>query len=142
MKKIILLIAFICLNSLYVVAQDKDAEEIKNLLETQRQAWNNNDIETFMEGYWKSEDLKFYGKGGVVYGWDNTLARYKKAYPTIEHFGTLEFVLNDITKINKDAYYVLGEFHLKRSIGNADGIFMLVLKKIDGQWKIIADTSS
>ena len=142
MKKIILLAGFICLNSIYAIAQDKDKEEIKNLLETQRQAWNNHDIETFMEGYWKSEDLKFYGSGGVIYGWNNTLARYKKAYPTKEHFGTLEFVLNDISKINKEAYYVLGEFHLKRSIGNADGIFMLVLKKIDGEWKIIADTSS
>lgn len=142
MKKIILLIAFICLNSITIEAQNKDTDEIKNLLETQRQAWNNNDIELFMEGYWKSEDLKFYGKGGVVYGWDNTLARYKKAYPTKEHFGTLEFVLNDISMINKGAYYVLGEFHLKRSMGNADGIFMLVLKKIKGEWKIIADTSS
>lgn len=142
MKKIIVFIAFISLNSFYMVGQNKDVEEIKHLLETQRQAWNNHDIETFMEGYWKSEDLKFYGKNGVTYGWDNTLARYKKAYPTKEHFGTLEFVLNDISSINKDAYYVLGEFHLKRSIGNADGIFMLVLKKIKGEWKIIADTSS
>lgn len=142
MKKIIVFIAFISLNSFYMVGQNKDVEEIKHLLETQRQAWNNHDIETFMEGYWKSEDLKFYGKNGVTYGWDNTLARYKKAYPTKEHFGTLEFVLNDISSINKDAYYVLGEFHLKRSIGNSDGIFMLVLKKIKGEWKIIADTSS
>lgn len=133
---------FICINFMTIAAQDKDKEEIKNLLETQRQAWNNNDLELFMEGYWKSEELKFYGKGGVIHGWDNTLARYKKAYPTKEHFGTLEFVLNDISMITKGAYYVLGEFHLKRSIGNADGIFMLVLKKIKGEWKIIADTSS
>ena len=95
-----------------------------------------------MEGYWKSEDLKFYGSNGVTYGWDNTLDRYKKAYPTKEHFGTLEFVLNEISIIDKGSYYVMGEYHLKRSIGNADGIFMLILKKIKGEWKIIADTSS
>lgn len=133
---------FICFNSFIVLAQNPDKEAIKNLLEVQRQAWNNYDIDGFMKGYWKSEDLKFYGSSGVTYGWDNTLARYKKAYPTKEHFGTLEFVLNDISIIDKGSYYVMGEYHLKRTIGNADGIFMLILKKIKGEWKIIADTSS
>lgn len=142
MKNFILLITIIFLSSLTTLAQNTDKEAIKNLLEIQREAWNNYDIEGFMEGYWKSEDLKFYGSNGVTYGWNNTLARYKKAYPTKEHFGTLEFVLNDISIIDKGAYYVLGEYHLKRSVGDADGIFMIILKKINGEWKIIADTSS
>ena len=142
MKNLILLISIVCLNSVSTLAQNTDKEAIKNLLEVQRQAWNNYDIDGFMEGYWKSEDLKFYGSSGVTYGWNNTLARYKKAYPTKEHFGTLEFVLNDISIIDKGSYYVMGEYHLKRTIGDADGIFMLILKKIKGDWKIISDTSS
>ena len=142
MKNLILLISIVCLNSFSIQAQNPDKEAIKGLLEVQRQAWNNYDIEGFMEGYWKSEDLKFYGSNGVTYGWDNTLERYKKAYPTKEHFGTLEFVLNEISIIDKGSYYVMGEYHLKRTIGNADGIFMIILKKIKGEWKIIADTSS
>ncbi|MDN3642757.1 nuclear transport factor 2 family protein [Lutimonas halocynthiae] len=142
MKNLILLISIVCLNSVSTLAQNADKEAIKNLLEVQRQAWNNYDIDGFMEGYWKSEDLKFYGSNGVTYGWDNTLARYKKAYPTKEHFGTLEFVLNEISIIDEGSYYVMGEYHLKRTMGNADGIFMLILKKIKGEWKIIADTSS
>ncbi len=142
MKNFILLISIVCLSSFTTLAQNTDKEAIKILLEIQRVAWNNYDIEGFMEGYWKSEDLKFYGSNGVTYGWDNTLARYKKAYPTKEHFGRLEFVLNDISKIDKGSYYVLGEYHLKRTVGDADGIFMIILKKIKGEWKIIADTSS
>ena len=142
MKNLILLISIVCLNSFSIQAQNPDKEAIKSLLKVQRQAWNNYDIEGFMEGYWKSEDLKFYGSNGVTYGWDNTLERYKKAYPTKEHFGTLEFVLNEISIIDKGSYYVMGEYHLKRTIGNADGIFMIILKKIKGEWKIIADTSS
>ena len=49
-----------------------------------------------MEGYWKSDSLKFYGSNGVTYGWQNTLDRYKKAYPTEDHTGTLSFKINDI----------------------------------------------
>ena len=71
---------------------------------------------------------------------NDTLERYQKSYPTEDHTGKLSFKINDITKISEGAYYVLGEYHLKREVGNADGIFMLVFKQINGAWKII-DTS-
>ncbi|UJH68923.1 DUF4440 domain-containing protein [Allomuricauda sp. SCSIO 65647] len=118
-----------------------DEEAIKAVLETQRTAWNNYDLETFMEPYWQSDSLTFYGSAGVVRGWQATMDRYRKSYPTPAHFGQLRFVLNDITPITAKAYYVLGEFYLTREVGDAKGIFMLVMKKIDGQWKIVADTS-
>ncbi|WP_343487033.1 nuclear transport factor 2 family protein [Allomuricauda sp. d1] len=118
-----------------------DEELIKAVLETQRTAWNNHDLSAFMETYWKSDALTFYGSSGVVRGWQATMERYQKSYPTPAHFGQLRFVLNDITEISDDAYYVLGEFYLTREVGNAKGIFMLVMKKIEGDWKIVADTS-
>lgn len=141
MKTLLLFVGLICLGSIESYAQTKDENAIKNLLETQRQAWNNYDLEEFMQGYWKSEALKFYGSNGVTYGWKNTLERYKKAYPSKEHVGTLKFTIKEISKIDNKSYYVMGAYHLERSIGNADGIFMIILKKIRGEWKIIADTS-
>ena len=142
MKKVLCLLLVL---PLFCVAQttteQEDRAAIEQVLSTQQTAWNNFDIELFMETYWKSDELTFYGSAGVVKGWQNTLERYKKSYPTQEHFGHLEFVLNDISKINDDAYTVMGEYHLTRPVGNTHGIFMLVLKRIDGAWKIIADTS-
>ncbi len=130
------------LSSFQIEAQSsKDEVAIRKVLEDQRLAWNAYDLEGFMQGYWKSDSLKFYGSSGLVKGWDNTLARYHKAYPSKDHTGTLKFVINDISKIDKASYYVMGEFHLERTAGNADGIFMIIFKKIDGKWKIIADTS-
>lgn len=126
-------------NGIDVKKDEKDA--IRKVMADQQEAWNNYDLEGFMQGYWKSEELKFYGSNGVTYGWNNTLARYKKAYPSKDYSGTLKFVINDISKISKDAYYVMGEYHLERSVGNADGIFMIIFKKIKGKWKIISDTS-
>lgn len=114
---------------------------ILNVLEAQEIAWNNGDMEEFMQGYWKSEDLKFYGSGGLTKGWQNTLDNYKKNYPTKADTGTLSFVLNDISKIEGNNYWVMGEYHLKREVGDADGVFIIIFKKIDGEWKIIADMS-
>jgi hypothetical protein len=143
MKKLILLfclIAFFNINA--QTNEENDKKVIQKVLKKQRIAWSNNNLEKFMEGYWKSDSLKFYGSNGITYGWENTLERYKKAYPTKDHTGKLNFKINDISKISDDAYYVMGEYHLKRKVGNADGIFMIIFKKINGKWKIIADTSS
>lgn len=141
MKNLIVLFTLVLLTSFSNVSTDEDEKAIRSLLETQQKAWNNYDLEGFMRGYWKSEELKFYGSNGVTYGWDNTLKRYQLAYPSKEHTGTLNFVLNEISKINEGAYYVMGEYHLERPVGDANGIFMIIIKKIKGEWKIISDTS-
>jgi hypothetical protein len=122
---------------------DFDSAEagIRLVMEAQEIAWNKHDLESFMQGYWKSETLKFYGSKGLTLGWESTLANYKKGYPTKADSGTLNFVINDISKIEGDNYWVMGEYHLKREVGDANGVFIIIFKKIDGHWKIIADMS-
>lgn len=144
MKKYIVIICTILISQINVAqtSEKEDKDSILAVLKAQRLAWSDNNIEKFMEGYWKSDSLKFYGSNGVTYGWENTLERYKQAYPSADHTGTLSFKINDISKITEGAYYVMGEYHLKRTVGNATGIFMIIFKRINGEWKIIADTSS
>ncbi len=143
MEKITCLLFFFSLITFaQTTSTEKDEKAILAVLKAQEEAWNNYDIETFMEGYWKSDELTFYGSGGVIKGWQATLDRYKKSYPTREHFGTLKFVFNDVSQVSEDSYYVMGEYHLTRSVGDTNGIFMLVVKQFNGEWKVIADTSA
>lgn len=142
MKKLTLLLSLLL--SLTIFAQNsetKNKNEIMKVLNMQQEAWSNTDIEGFMQGYWKSDSLKFFGKNGLTQGWENTLSNYKKGYPTADEMGKLSFSLKTISRINKGAYFVMGEFHLSRKAGDANGIFMIIFKKINGKWKIIADTS-
>lgn len=120
---------------------ESDRAGILKVLKTQESAWNNHDLEGFMQGYWNSDSLKFYGSKGLTLGWDKTLANYKKAYPTKSESGTLKFVINDISKIENDNYWVMGEYHLKREVGDADGVFIIILRRINGEWRIVADMS-
>ncbi|OBX24978.1 uncharacterized protein DUF4440 [Gelidibacter algens] len=114
---------------------------IKNVMADQETAWNHQNLEGYMDGYWKNDSLKFYSSKGLTYGWDKTLSNYKKAYPTKADSGTLKFVIHDISKIENSAYMVFGEYYLERNAGNTNGIFTLIFKYRDGQWKIIADMS-
>lgn len=114
---------------------------ILKVMNNQEIAWNNGDLEGFMQGYWKSDSLKFYGSNGLTKGWQNTLDNYKRGYPTQAETGTLNFVINDISRIENNNFWVMGEYHLKRYAGDADGVFIIIFKMINGEWKIIADMS-
>ena len=104
-------------------------------------AWSKNDLQGYKHGYIKSDSLKYYGKRGLTKGWQQTLDNYKKGYPTKQHSGTLTFTINDISKIENDSYWVMGEYFLSREVGDANGVFMIIFKNIDGSWKIVADMS-
>ena len=139
---IVLFIVFLATSSCTTSSTiEEDKKEIRSILDTQQAAWSAGDLDEFMQGYWKSDSLKFYGSSGLTYGWEQTLENYKKGYPTANHTGTLQFVINDMTKIEENAYYVMGEYHLTRDVGDANGIFMIIFKRINGVWKIIADMS-
>jgi hypothetical protein len=123
-------------------AQSADESAIRQLLSRQTESWNNGDIESFMQTYWKSDSLMFIGKSGVTYGWTNTLNNYKKNYPDRTAMGKLSFDIISIKPLSSKYYQVIGKWHLERTIGNLSGHYTLLLEKIGGHWVIISDHSS
>lgn len=121
---------------------DKDKLEITTLLQKQIDAWNDGNLEKFMETYWKSEKLVFVGSRGPTHGWQATLDNYKKGYPDKKAMGRLEFKILDISKIDKKTVFVVGRFELTREIGDSAGHFTLVIQKFGKDWFIISDHSS
>ena len=116
--------------------------QINKLLAKQVEAWNEGNLEKFMETYWNSEKLVFVGSRGPTYGWQATLANYKKGYPDKLAMGKLEFKILEISKIDKKTVFVIGRFELTREIGDLAGHFTLVVQKIKGKWLIVSDHSS
>lgn len=142
MKKIIsvLIIALSCLHT--VKAQTNDEKSIRQSMNEQLTAWNKGDINRFMETYWKDDSLKFIGKSGITYGWNNTLENYKKGYPDTAAMGKLDFNILEVKRLSGEYYFVIGKWHLTRSIGNVGGHYTLLFRKVKGKWVIIADHSS
>ncbi|RBL93534.1 YybH family protein [Chitinophaga flava] len=139
---LIMIGSFVLLPSHYAAAQQNDQQKIEALMADQTSAWNRGDVTAFMQPYWHSDSLLFIGKNGVTYGWQATLDRYKKSYPDTTAMGKLDFKLLEFKRLAPDLYLVVGKWHLQRSIGDLQGHFSLTLRKIKGEWKIIADHSS
>lgn len=127
-----------------LLAQRNRAEEnaIRQVMNTQQEAWNHADIETFMEGYWKSDSLKFIGRNGITYGWQTTLDNYKKSYPTPDAMGKLTFTILTLDILSETSAFMIGRWHLKRASDEPGGHFTLLWRKINGKWVIIADHTS
>jgi ketosteroid isomerase-like protein len=124
------------------ISQSKDEIAIRLSLDQQSAAWNRGDLEGFMKTYWQNDSLRFIGTSGITYGWKNTLDHYKKSYPDTSVMGKLRFALLDVKQLSATYFHVIGKWHLQRTIGDAEGYFTLVFKKINGRWLIIADHSS
>jgi len=140
MKKILLFpVLFFSLTAL---TQSGDELAIRQLLDDQVKAWNQGNLESFMQGYWKNDSLMFIGKSGINWGLQKTLANYKKIYPDTTAMGKLSFNIIVVKKLSPEYYYVVGKWMLKRSIGDLSGHYNLLFRKINGSWLIIADHSS
>jgi ketosteroid isomerase-like protein len=122
--------------------QTNDEKEIRTVLGIQTESWNAGDIDGFMKTYWHSDSLMFIGKNGIKWGWQTTLENYKKGYPDTVTMGKLDFTILLVKRLSPEYYYVVGKWHLKRTIGDLGGHYDLVFRKIEGRWVIIADHSS
>ena len=132
------LLFIICLATaaLHSVAQNKDVQTIKGILAAQTKQWNIGNLDSFMHGYWQNDSLLFIGSKGPKYGYNTTLENYKKSYPDTAHMGKLAFDIIEVKKLSTEYYFVVGKWHLQRSVGDVGGMYTLLFKKINDQWVI------
>lgn len=115
---------------------------ITAMLRAQDEAWNRGDIDAFMEGYWKSPELRFASGGTVTRGWQATLDRYKTRYDSREKMGRLRTSDYEIVILSPDAAIAHGRWQLERAGDAPSGLYTLVLRKTDGDWVIVSDTTT
>ena len=116
-----------------------DEAAIREVFDKQTAAWNRGDTAAFMDGYWKSPDTEFVGTSGMIRGWDNVMARYKRVYPDSKAMGHLSFDNIEIKMLCPVAAYATGEFKLERESGNLSGIYTVIVKKLPEGWRAIHD---
>ena len=118
--------------------------DIKAELTKQVDAWNRGDLDGYMAGYWNSDKLSFYSGGDATAGWQPTLDRYRRRYQGEgKSMGSLKFADVDVSILTNDAGYVRGRWLLTiDDKTKPEGLFTLIVKRIDGQWRIVHDHTS
>ena len=132
-------LCFLHLNALGQIQLSGMPTEVASTMQSQQDAWNMGDIDSFMIGYWESDSLLFIGKSGVNNGYQNTLSKYKKSYPNKETMGNLIFTNISWTQLSDEIALLIGAWKISE---NQHGMYSLIWRKIEGKWVIIADHSS
>lgn len=115
---------------------------VRRVLDVQVAAWNRGDIEAFMDGYARSDDIVFVSGDEVRRGWQTVLERYKKTYDSREKMGTLVFSELEVTPINRDTAVALGRWQLTRAGDMPRGRFTLLFRRTPQGWRIVHDHTS
>lgn len=145
MKNLLLTILMILAVSGFAFAQSKDEKAktaIRKVMDEQIVAWNKGDIDGFMQGYWKSENLIFVSGDNVRRGWQTVTDNYKKSYNTREKMGVLSFTDLEIMILSKDSAKVLGSWKVKHEPKDDQGKFTLIFRKFKEGWRIVHDHTS
>jgi len=133
---------FSCLGFAQYAVKKSDSLAIVNILFQQQADWNAGDIDTFMEGYLKSDQLVFSGASGPIYGWEATRDRYKRTYSDRERMGVLKFDVLHLLALSETVVQLQGKFYLQRTSGDLQGFFTLNWILLNKQWYIISDHTS
>lgn len=143
-KRFLSMVCLILFSLTLVVGKGKsdDFIQIEKILFQQEADWNAGDIDGFMKAYWNSEDLQFGGASGITRGWQQTLENYKKGYPDQSSMGKLTFKVKDITRQSNKVISLTGSWELERDKNQPGGHFLLIWRKIKGEWKIVVDHTS
>jgi uncharacterized protein (TIGR02246 family) len=120
-----------------------DDRAIRAVLTTQAEAWNKGDLDGFMAGYEKTDDLVFTSGGKLRRGWQETYDKYRAKYGSDRStMGHLAFELISIQSLGADGAIVLGRWTLTDTPNAGGGLFSVALARTPIGWRIVHDHTS
>lgn len=122
---------------------ERDRADVAAVLDAQAAAWNRGDLDGYMAGYARTDELVFTSGGNVQRGFDDALAHYRARYGGDRaSMGHLTFEILGVQAVGADGAVVLGHWELTGTAHAGRGVFTLVLERRPEGWRIIHDHTS
>lgn len=117
--------------------------QIVRMLERSASAWNDGNLDAFMNDYLRAPTTTYMGSGGLVSGWEAIRARYAPLFQAGALRDSLRF--EDVTgrPLGSDHALATARYVLFRDGRvTASGPFTLVLWRTEDGWRIVHDQSA
>jgi beta-aspartyl-peptidase (threonine type) len=122
-------------------------EEITAMLARSAANWNRGDLEAFVDDYLPGDSTTYVGGRGVLRGTAAIRAAYAPRFAPGGVRDSLSFVLLDVDPLAPGVINVVATYVLARRVGDRDSVTArgptsLVMRRVDGRWRIVHDHSS
>lgn len=122
-------------------------DEIVTMLGRAAANWNRGELDAFVSDYLPDSETTFIGSRGVLRGPDAIRAAYAPRFAPGGVRDSLSFEVVDVDPIAPDALNVIATYILARHVNGRDSVTArgptsLVMRRVDGRWRIVHDHSS
>lgn len=115
-------------------------EIIRGVLSANAAAWNEGNLDAFLAGYVNSAELTMVKDAVVTTGWRDVKKAYEQDIAANAGMGRLLFENIEISITSPEVATVIGRYAVAQNDRNSAGVMTLVMKQIDGRWRIVQDT--
>jgi uncharacterized protein (TIGR02246 family) len=109
--------------------------------------WNRGDLDAFVDDYLPGDSTTYIGSRGVLRGPAAIRAAYAPRFAAGAVRDSLSFVLLDVDPLAPDVANVIARYVLARRVEardsvTAQGPTSLLMRRVNGRWRIVHDHSS
>lgn len=117
--------------------------QVTTALDSSAAAWNRGDLSGFMAPYLRSGAITYIGGPGLVVGHRSLRQRYAPLFRPGAERDSLRFADLSTRPLGEDHALATGRYVLhRRDSVTSHGYFSLVLRDVEGSWRIVHDHSS
>ena len=122
-------------------------EQIAAMLVRSAANWNRGALDAFVDDYLPGDTTTYIGGRGILRGTAPIRAAYAPRFAPGGQRDTLSFVLLDVDPLAPDVVNVIATYVLSRRITGRDSVTAtgptsLVMRRVEGRWRIVHDHSS
>jgi uncharacterized protein (TIGR02246 family) len=121
--------------------------QIAAMLVRSAASWNRGDLDAFVDDYLPGDTTTYIGGRGILRGTPPIRAAYAPRFAPGGGRDSLSFVLLDVDPLAPDVVNVIARYVLARHVVGRDSVTAtgptsLVMRRVDGRWRIVHDHSS
>ena len=130
------------INQQKVAAAPDSEKEIYDQMMRMVDAWNRHDLDAYLDGFLRSDDILLVVEGESVRGWDLLSKALHNGYPNPQEMGTLTIDRMQVQMLAPDLGFVLTWYTMVFPKKKVFGTDTIIVKKVPEGWReMISHTS-
>jgi uncharacterized protein (TIGR02246 family) len=117
-------------------------KEIYEQMTKMLDAWNRHDLDAYLDGFLRSDDIVLVVEGESIRGWDLLSKAFHSGYPNLSEMGTVTFDRMQVQMLGPDLGFVLVWYTIAFPNKKQFGTDTIIMKKVAAGWReMISHTS-